>query len=48
MEYERQRGSFDDLPYEQLLHEFAEIYGTTFGDVSEVGSAAEAGDDAFA
>src|SRR5262249_42961912 len=27
MEYVRQRGSFDDLPLEQMMTDFAEIYG---------------------
>lgn len=48
MEYVRQRGSFDDLPFEQILHDFAEIYGTAFGTVEHAGSAEAAGDDAFA
>jgi transglutaminase-like putative cysteine protease len=48
MEYVRQRGSFDDLPYDTILADFAEIYGTSFGDVTAVGSAAAAGDEAFA
>lgn len=48
MEYVRQRGSFDDLPYDEILHDFGEIYGTSFGDVGGIGSAEAAGDDAFA
>jgi transglutaminase-like putative cysteine protease len=47
MEYVNQRGSFDDLPLEQMLNDFAEIYGTAFGDVTDAGSARAAGDDAF-
>ena len=48
MEYVNQRGSFDDLPLERILADFAEIYGydTEASDVPH--SAAEAGDDAFA
>ena len=45
MEYVRQRGSFDDLPLEQMKADFAEIYRGGFGDP---GSAESAGDDAFA
>lgn len=48
MEYVRQRGSFDDLPLEQIKHDFAEIYGTSFGDPFAADSAEAAGDDAFA
>lgn len=48
MEYVRQRGSFDDLPFQQILADFAEIYGTTFGEIEHGGSAEAAGDDAFA
>lgn len=48
MEYVRQRGSYDDLPLDELLASFSEIYGTTFGDVGRAGSAEAAGDDAFA
>ena len=48
MEYVRQRGSFDDLPFEQLLADFATIYGTIFGETARAGSAEAAGDDAFA
>ena len=48
MEYVNQRGSFDDLPLEQILADFAVIYGydTTAADGPH--SAAEAGDAAFA
>lgn len=48
MEYVRQRGSYDDLPLDEILASFAEIYGTTFGDAATAGSAEAAGDDAFA
>ena len=48
MEYVRQRGSYDDLPLDEILVSFAEIYGTTFGEVARAGSAEAAGDDAFA
>ena len=44
MEYVRQRGSYDDLPLEEILADFAEIYGDRFGRPS----AADAeNDDAF-
>jgi transglutaminase-like putative cysteine protease len=48
MEYVRQRGSFDDLPLEQMIADFREIYGTAFGDGRAHGSAGDAGDAAFA
>lgn len=48
MEYVRQRGSFDDLPYDEILSDFAALYGTSFGDVTTAHGAAEAGDDLFA
>jgi transglutaminase-like putative cysteine protease len=48
MEYVNQRGSFDDLPLDEMLADFVEIYGHDFGHASRVGSAREAGDDAFA
>ena len=48
MEYVRQRGSFDDLPLDEIKRDFAEIYGTSFGDPFAGGGSAEAaGDDAF-
>jgi transglutaminase-like putative cysteine protease len=49
MEYVRQRGSFDDLPLDQILADFATIYGhdVSAGD-SRPSSASAAGDDAFA
>ena len=40
MEYVRQRGSFDELPLDQILADFAKIYPSTMGD--EAGT-----DDAF-
>ena len=48
MEYINQRGSFDDLPLDQILADFAEIYGdvVTAADAAP-GSAAAAGDAAF-
>jgi transglutaminase-like putative cysteine protease len=46
MEYVNQRGSFDDLPLDEMIADFREIYGDAF-DVATVTSAAEAGDDAF-
>jgi transglutaminase-like putative cysteine protease len=45
MEYVRQRGSYDDLPLDDILATFAEVYG---GLDAPVGSAGAAGDDAFA
>lgn len=45
MEYVRQRGSFDDLPLDDILATFAEVYGSG---VDDVASAHDAGDDAFA
>lgn len=55
MEYVNQRGSFDDLPLDTIIADFAEIYGTAFGDPGDAGdvgrqrpaSAEDAGDDAF-
>lgn len=52
MEYVNQRGSFDDLPLDAIIADFAEIYGTAFGDPSDAdaqrpASAEDAGDDAF-
>lgn len=44
MEYVTQRGSFDDLPLDRILGDFAEIYGTGFGSPT---TAADAGDAAF-
>ena len=32
MEYVRQRGSYDDLPYEEIQATFAEVYGDPLGD----------------
>jgi len=49
MEYVRQRGSYDDLPLDEMMADFAEIYGWTAGTpTSGWGSAEAAGDDAFA
>ena len=48
MEYTNQRGSFDDLPLDLMLADFAEMYGTRFGEVTAADSAEAAGDDAFA
>ena len=44
MEYVSRRGSFDDLPLDRILTDFAEIYGTGFGRPT---TAADAGDAAF-
>ncbi len=46
MEYVRDRGSFDDLPYDRIIADFREIYGDAFGE-DAVATAATAGDDAF-
>lgn len=48
MEYTNQRGSFDDMPLDQMLGDFAEMYGNTFGEPASAGSAQAAGDGAFA
>lgn len=47
MEYVRQRGSFDDLPLDEIMRDFAAIYGTAFGDTARFGSAEAAGDTTF-
>lgn len=44
MEYVNDRGSFDDLPLPEILADFAELYGDTFGQAT---TAETAGDDAF-
>ncbi len=46
MEYVRQRGSFDDLPLDEMVSDFREVYGNEFGDASAT-SAEDAGDSAF-
>jgi transglutaminase-like putative cysteine protease len=48
MEYVNQRGSFDDLPLDRILADFATIYGEEFVRSHVTTGAAEAGDDAFA
>ncbi len=48
MEYTNQRGSYNDLPLDDMLADFVELYGTRFGEVTSAGSAQAAGDDAFA
>jgi transglutaminase-like putative cysteine protease len=49
MEYVKQRGSFDDLPLDRILADFAVIYGDGVAPADGgPGSAAAAGDDAFA
>ena len=45
MEYVNQRGSYDDLPLDEIVASFTEIYGDRFG--TAPGGAAAAGDDAF-
>lgn len=48
MEYINQRGSFDDLPLDRILSDFATIYGDSVTSTSGgPGSAGAAGDDAF-
>jgi transglutaminase-like putative cysteine protease len=44
MEYVNQRGSFDDLPLDRILADFAELYGDSMGEST---GAAAAGDDVF-
>ncbi len=46
MEYVNQRGSFDDLPYEQIVADFAELY-PEWRSRPDGGSAEAAGDQAF-
>ena len=48
MEYVNQRGSFDDLPYEQIVADFAALYAD-FGSGAEgaVGTAEAVGDSSF-
>jgi len=49
MEYVNQRGSFDDLPLDRILADFAVIYPKDFVEPSSGGGSAEAaGDEAFA
>jgi transglutaminase-like putative cysteine protease len=47
MEYIRQRGTYDDLPLDEIMASFAEIYGTDMISATSPGSAEAAGDDAF-
>jgi transglutaminase-like putative cysteine protease len=48
MEYVNQRGSYDDLPLDRILADFAEIYGSSVASSADgPGSARAAGDDAF-
>jgi transglutaminase-like putative cysteine protease len=47
MEYVRQRGSFDDLPFEEMFATFAELYPNSMMRSSNASSAEAAGDDAF-
>ena len=48
MEYIRQRGSYDDLPLDEIMATFAEVYGEGMIGGPRPGSAEAAGDDAFA
>ena len=47
MEYVNQRGSFDDLPLEQIFSDFAELYPHWKANTDDPSSAAEAGDTVF-
>ena len=47
MEYTNQRGSYDDLPLDEMLADFRELYPGRFGDEAAPGNAEAAGDDAF-
>src|SRR5215216_6043961 len=48
MEYIRQRGCYDDLPLDEIMATFAELYGEGVAGGRRPGNAAAAGDDAFA
>jgi transglutaminase-like putative cysteine protease len=48
MEYIRQRGSYDDLPLDEIMATFAEVYGEGMMSGRRADSAEAAGDDAFA
>jgi transglutaminase-like putative cysteine protease len=48
MEYLRQRGPYDDLPLDEIMATFADIYGEGMMGGARPGSAEAAGDDAFA
>lgn len=49
MEYVRRRGSYDDLPLDEIFASFAEVYGDRFGSRADgtVAGGAAADDDAF-
>ena len=50
MEYVDQRGTFDDLPLDTIIADFAVIYGNAFGETDRAqrpSTAEDAGDDAF-
>jgi transglutaminase-like putative cysteine protease len=47
MEYIRQRGSYDDLPLDEIMETFAEVYGEGMIGGPRPDSAEAAGDDAF-
>ncbi len=47
MEYVNERGSFDDLPLDEIFDDFGWVYPNWFGDEQRGTSAAEAGDSAF-
>lgn len=47
MEYIRQRGSYDDLPLDRILADFAEIYGSELTASTGPRSAEAVGDEAF-
>ncbi len=46
MEYVNQRGSFDDVPYDEILSDFADLY-PEWAESNPVNSAEDAGDEAF-
>jgi hypothetical protein len=47
MEYVRQRGSYDDLPFDRIFATFAEVYPSTMIQPADGVGAAAMGDDAF-
>jgi transglutaminase-like putative cysteine protease len=46
MEYVNERGSYDDVPYDEIVRDFAELY-PEWSDEGSPSSAESAGDDAF-
>jgi transglutaminase-like putative cysteine protease len=47
MEYVRQRGSYADLPFDDIMRAFAEVYGPGITEGDAPATAAQAGDAAF-